>query len=37
MSLIHLIAPSGYCINQQAAARGIRRLEENGHQVVNQQ
>lgn len=37
MSLIHLIAPSGYCINQQAAARGIRRLEEAGHQVANQQ
>ena len=37
MSLIHLIAPSGYCVNQQAAARGIRRLEENGHRIVNQQ
>ncbi|NIG77417.1 muramoyltetrapeptide carboxypeptidase [Klebsiella sp. Ap-873] len=37
MSLIHLIAPSGYCVNQQAAARGIRLLEDNGHQVVNQQ
>ncbi|MRT55870.1 muramoyltetrapeptide carboxypeptidase [Enterobacteriaceae bacterium RIT693] len=37
MSLIHLIAPSGYCVNQQAAARGIRRLEDDGHQVVNQQ
>ncbi|VEB97232.1 Murein tetrapeptide carboxypeptidase [Cedecea lapagei] len=37
MSLIHLIAPSGYCVNQQAAARGIRRLEQYGHQVVNQQ
>lgn len=37
MSLIYLIAPSGYCINQQAAARGIARLEQAGHQVVNQQ
>lgn len=37
MSLIHLIAPSGYCMNQSAAERGIRRLEENGHQVVNPQ
>lgn len=37
MSLIHLIAPSGYAINQQAAALGVSRLEEAGHQVVNQQ
>lgn len=37
MNLFHLIAPSGYCINQQAAARGIQRLEAQGHQVLNQQ
>ncbi|ADO48257.1 muramoyltetrapeptide carboxypeptidase [[Enterobacter] lignolyticus] len=37
MSLFHLIAPSGYCINQQAAACGIQRLEDAGHPVENQQ
>ncbi|MCT4711548.1 muramoyltetrapeptide carboxypeptidase [Enterobacteriaceae bacterium H11S18] len=37
MSLISLIAPSGYCVNQAAAARGIERLEQVGHQVANQQ
>lgn len=37
MSLIRLIAPSGYCINQTAAVRGIKRLEDAGHQVENQQ
>ncbi len=26
MSLFHLIAPSGYCIKQHAALRGIQRL-----------
>ena len=36
MTLFHLIAPSGYCINQQAAARGIERLEAQGHRVQNQ-
>jgi muramoyltetrapeptide carboxypeptidase len=36
MSLFHLIAPSGYCTNQQAAARGIERLTAAGHQVKNQ-
>jgi muramoyltetrapeptide carboxypeptidase LdcA involved in peptidoglycan recycling len=36
MSQFHLIAPSGYCINQSAAQRGSR-LEEAGHQVANQQ
>ena len=36
MTLFHLIAPSGYCINQQAAARGIKRLEAQGHRVQNQ-
>jgi muramoyltetrapeptide carboxypeptidase len=36
MSLFHLIAPSGYCTNQQAAARGIDRLNTSGHQVKNQ-
>lgn len=35
MSLFHLIAPSGYCINQQAALRGVQRLTEAGHQVEN--
>ncbi|KNC91013.1 muramoyltetrapeptide carboxypeptidase [Trabulsiella odontotermitis] len=37
MSLFHLIAPSGYCINQTAAARGVTRLEQAGHQVTHQQ
>lgn len=37
MSLIQLIAPSGYCINQTAAALGIQRLQEAGHQVSNPQ
>lgn len=37
MSLIRLIAPSGYCVNQAAAARGITRLQEAGHQIENQQ
>ena len=36
MSLIHLIAPSGYAINQQAALRGVARLEQAGHAVENQ-
>lgn len=36
MSQFHLIAPSGYCINQDAAQRGIQRLLESGHQVENQ-
>lgn len=35
MSLFHLIAPSGYCINQQAALRGVQRLTGAGHQVEN--
>ncbi|EJU2952008.1 muramoyltetrapeptide carboxypeptidase [Salmonella enterica] len=35
MSLFHLIAPSGYCINQQAALRGVQRLTDAGHQVEN--
>ncbi|ENU2133776.1 muramoyltetrapeptide carboxypeptidase [Salmonella enterica] len=35
MSLFHLIAPSGYCINQQAALRGVQRLTNAGHQVEN--
>ncbi|WP_213132537.1 muramoyltetrapeptide carboxypeptidase [Citrobacter sp. FP75] len=35
MSRFHLIAPSGYCINQQAALRGLSRLTEAGHQVAN--
>lgn len=37
MSQFHLIAPSGYCINQPAAWCGAARLEEAGHQVNNQQ
>lgn len=37
MSQFHLIAPSGYCINQTAAHLGVARLEEAGHQVANQQ
>ena len=36
MSQFHLIAPSGYCINQEAAQRGIARLLESGHSVKNQ-
>lgn len=35
MSRFHLIAPSGYCINQQAALRGLQRLTGAGHQVEN--
>ncbi|EPZ1958765.1 muramoyltetrapeptide carboxypeptidase [Salmonella enterica subsp. enterica serovar Worthington] len=35
MSLFHLIAPSGYCINQQVALRGVQRLTDAGHQVEN--
>lgn len=35
MSLFRLIAPSGYCINQAAARRGIQRLEAQGHQILN--
>lgn len=35
MSLFHLIAPSGYCINQHAALRGVQRLTDAGHQVEN--
>lgn len=27
--------PSGYCINQQAALRGVQRLTDAGHQVEN--
>lgn len=30
MSLFHLIAPSGYCIKQHAALRGIQRLTDAG-------
>jgi len=36
MSQVHLIAPSGYCINQEAAQRGVARLLDDGHQVQNQ-
>lgn len=37
MSAFHLVAPSGYCINQQAAARAVSRLQQAGHRVENQQ
>ncbi|VYU77602.1 muramoyltetrapeptide carboxypeptidase [Metakosakonia massiliensis] len=37
MSRFHLIAPSGYCINQEAAALGVARLEADGHRVDNRQ
>lgn len=36
MSQFHLVAPSGYCINQEAAFRGVQRLLDSGHQVKNQ-
>ena len=36
MSVFHLIAPSGYCLQQQAAQRGVARLEAEGHQVEHQ-
>lgn len=36
MSQFHLIAPSGYCINQEAAQRGVQRLLGSGHAVANQ-
>ncbi|CAM6917476.1 muramoyltetrapeptide carboxypeptidase [Enterobacter asburiae] len=36
MSQFHLIAPSGYCINQDAAQQGVQRLLESGHRVENQ-
>lgn len=32
---IHLVAPSGYCHNPAAAARGVARLEADGHRVTN--
>jgi len=31
----HLIAPSGYCHNQQAAQLAVKRLQKQGHQVEN--
>lgn len=36
MSQFHLVAPSGYCINQDAARLGVQRLEASGHRVANQ-
>lgn len=36
MPQFHLIAPSGYCLNQEAAFRGVERLLAGGHQVTNQ-
>lgn len=32
---IHLVAPSGYCQNSAAAARGIARLQAAGHRIDN--
>ncbi|MEJ5175253.1 LD-carboxypeptidase, partial [Erwinia sp. MYb416] len=32
---IHLVAPSGYCHNPAAAARGVTRLQADGHRVDN--
>ncbi|MTD26226.1 muramoyltetrapeptide carboxypeptidase [Erwinia sorbitola] len=32
---IHLVAPSGYCHNPAAAARGVARLQAAGHRVEN--
>lgn len=34
---IRLIAPSGYCQNQVAAARGVGRFEAQGHRVENRE
>lgn len=36
MSVFHLIAPSGYCLQQLAAQRGVARLEAEGHRVEHQ-
>ena len=33
--IFHLIAPSGYCQNQQAAELGVARLRHQGHKVLN--
>lgn len=35
--IFHLIAPSGYCQNQQAALLGVQRLQAQGHRVNNTQ
>lgn len=32
---IHLVAPSGYCLNPAAAALGVARLQADGHRVEN--
>ncbi|WP_434640275.1 muramoyltetrapeptide carboxypeptidase [Klebsiella sp. I138] len=37
MSQFYLVAPSGYCLNQEAANRGVQRLQEAGHQVMHQE
>lgn len=37
MSQFYLVAPSGYCLNQEAAYRGVQRLQEAGHQVLHQE
>ena len=33
--VIRLIAPSGYCINQAAAWRGVQHLQDEGHRLEN--
>ncbi|MTD39507.1 muramoyltetrapeptide carboxypeptidase [Erwinia sp. CPCC 100877] len=35
MATFHLVAPSGYCLQQEAAERGVARLREAGHRVLN--
>lgn len=35
--LIRLVAPSGYCLQQDAAQRGVSRLQQAGHQLDNLQ
>ncbi|MBK4713858.1 MULTISPECIES: muramoyltetrapeptide carboxypeptidase [Tenebrionibacter/Tenebrionicola group] len=37
MATFHLIAPSGYCLQQQAAERGVAHLRAGGHRVENTQ
>lgn len=37
MATFHLVAPSGYCIGQEAAERGVSWLRETGHSVENTQ
>lgn len=35
MTVIHLVAPSGYCLQQEAALRATQRLQDAGHFVRN--